>query len=143
MRISTEKVRNGSHVGDILWVCHYHRPDLHKKPLRNLPPTQVQVISNEFLPENKRVYYSESHLVPIKSGKRLKRIIPLVDNTGFRTHCGEEVYLFTTEDECTQEWNKQVDAHCVSLDVKIKGATAFWEEEKSNLLSLKVKNKEN
>lgn len=139
MKIETKEIRDGDRVGDIVWICHYNRPDLDKKPLRNLPPTQALIKSNEDLPKNKRVYYSQNHFVVIgKKGKQTSKIISPVDNTGFRSRCGNELYVFTTESECIHEWNKQLDEHCDRLNERELNAAKYWRQEKESLLSEKI-----
>lgn len=134
MRIKTKEVRDGKHVGEKVWICHYHRPDEQKKPLRNIPPTEVVVVDNDELPKNKKVYYSESHFRPLnKKGAVMSRIISPVDNTGFRMRCGNELFVFTTEQECISEWNEQIMQHMTALDPIIKSAAQRWQNEKDAL----------
>ena len=134
MRIDTSDIRDGKHIGEIVWICHYNRPDLNKKALRNVPPTKVIVVDNDVLPNNKRVYYSLTHFIPLnKDDKPLKKVISPVDNTGFRTRSGNELYVFTDEEECIQEWNNQLVEHCVRIDVVINSAAAIWVAERVKL----------
>lgn len=106
----TEEVRNGTHDGKIVWVCHYNRPDLNKKPMRNIPPTKCMVVSNDELPAKKTVYYSKSHYRPLgKSGEPTSKIISPVDNTGYRGYCGNMLFTFESEKDCIEEWNEQVN----------------------------------
>ena len=105
MQISTTEVRDGKHNDRTVWICHYNQPDLSKKPLRNISPTKCLIVSNDELPKNKTVYYSHSHFRPLNAkGKPLSRIISPVDNTGFRTRCGNELFVFDNEHECIEEW---------------------------------------
>jgi hypothetical protein len=136
MRIYTKTIRDGCHIGEIVWICHYNRPDLHKKALRNVPPTKVMVMDNAILPKNKTVYYSDTHFAPIgKSGEPTKKVISPVDNTGFRSRCGNELFVFTTEEECIKEWNDQLEEHCGRLDVIIANAAKYWKDDKATLLA--------
>ena len=81
MKIETSEIREGKRNGEIVWICHYNQPDLNKKPLRNLKPTRCIICSNDDLPKNKRVYYSESHFKPLsKHGVKLSTVISPVDN---------------------------------------------------------------
>jgi hypothetical protein len=69
MSLDINKMRNGGMDGKIVWICHYNRPDMNKKPLRNIPPTQVIIRSNDELPKGKKIYYSQSHFSVLnKSG---------------------------------------------------------------------------
>ena len=117
MKIETSEVRNGNHNGEIVYICHFNKPDLNKKALRKVPPTKCVVLPNSELSTNKRVYYSESFFSPLnKNGEAIKsKIISPVDNTGYRSYCGNELFVFTTEEECNQEWNKQVGEYISRL----------------------------
>jgi len=104
MQVDHKEVTNGSRNGETLYVCAYLRPDKDKKPIRSLAPIEVVVMDNSTT--NKRVYYSESHFRPIgKSGNVTSRVIPVFDNTGFRTFPGDPLYIFTTEKEAIDCWN--------------------------------------
>lgn len=134
MKIETKAIREGGHIGDVVWVCHYNRPDLNKKPLRNVPPTKVIVTGNCELPKNKTVYYSETHFIALsKNGSRTKKVISPVDNTGFRSIPGNELFVFTDEDECNSEWNRQLEEHRVRVDVMIDSAKQRWVNERAEL----------
>lgn len=134
--IETKSMRNGEIDGKIVWICHYNRPDLSKKPLRNIPPTRVLVCSNSELPKNKRVYYSESHFRPInKDGKPTSRIISPVDNTGYRMYCGNELFVFENESDCIKCWNDQLKSHIELIQHKIDNAKSYWEGQKEELES--------
>ena len=136
MKIETKVIRDGGNIGDVVWICHYNRPDLHKKPLRNLPPMQVVVTDNSILPKNKTVYYSDTHFAPLnKKGEPTKKVISPVDNTGWRSLCGNELFVFTTEEECNAEWNKQIQAHCDMIDVEIATAKQKWIDDKDRLIN--------
>ena len=134
MKINTQEVQNGQHNDEIVWICHYHRPDLNKKPLRCVPPTRVVVLSNDTLSKNKKVYYSTSHFRPIKEdGKVLSKVISPVDNTGYRSRSGTPLYVFTEEQECIDEWNRQLEEHMDRFDVLIESAAQGYIDEKSGL----------
>jgi len=134
MRIDTKKIMGGQLVGDIVWICHYHRPDMQKKALRNVPPTKVIVRDNSELPKNKRVYYSKNHFSPLnKSGDPTAKVISPVDNTGYRSRSGSMLYVFDNEAECIAEWNKQLFNHIEVIDELIAGAAKHWQDEKDKL----------
>lgn len=106
----TKEVTGGGMVGEKVWICHYLRPDLDKKPLRNLPPTECIVFSNDDLPKNKRVYYSSCHYRPAgKDGKAKSKVISPVDNTGFRSRSGNLLFTFNDKQDCIDSWNKQIE----------------------------------
>ena len=54
----------------------------------------------------KRIYYSESHFVTLKkNGEPSSKVIPLYDNTGFRSYKGVPVKVFDNIAECKAQWN--------------------------------------
>ena len=135
MRIETKLVRDGKHIGKKVWVCHYNRPDMQKKPLRNLPPTEVLIRSIDELPKNKKIYYSEVFFSPLnKKGEPLAKYISPVDNTGYRMCCGNEIYIFNNEAECKKHWNTQLNNYFVKLDELIFTAADSWRKQKEDLL---------
>lgn len=126
-------------VGSIVWICHYNRPDLNKKPLRNLPPTKVIVMANYNLPEGKRVYYSQNHFRAIgKNGEATKKVISPVDNTGFRSNCGNELHVFDNEADCIKSWNEQIDECCSRLKERELSAVESLKKEREALLNQKA-----
>lgn len=134
MKIETKEVREGKHTGKEVWICHYLQPDLDKKALRNVPPTKVLIRSNDELPKNKTVYYSEDHFSPInKDGKVLAKVISPVDNTGFRGRCGNDLHVFTDERECVESWNKQINEVCDKLHQRELNAAEVWRKRKEDL----------
>ena len=115
----TKKVRAGELDGLRLWVCHFNKPDLDKKALRNVPPTFVEVVSNNRLPKGKRVYYSVSHYVAVsKKGALSSKVISPVDNTGYRSHFGNMLFTFVDEAECRAAWSRMISAHIARLEEK-------------------------
>ena len=136
MQIDTDKIMEGRCNGEIVWICHYNRPDMQKKALRNVPPTKVIVRSNDELPPNKRVYYSASHFSPLnKKGGPLAKVISPVDNTGYRSRCCNKLYVFDNEEECIGMWNTQLNHYCLELDLLIRNAAEHWETEKAILIN--------
>jgi hypothetical protein len=134
MELNTLDIMDGTLTGDTIWVCHYNRPDLNKKPLRNVPPTLVKVRSIDELPKNKTVYYSKAFLSPIsKSGKLLSRVISPVDNTGYRSRHGDTLHAFTGQGECLAAWRSQIHECIGRIDVEIESAAEYWKSEKSRL----------
>ena len=130
----TKEVRDGVRDGQELWVCDFRQPDLNKKAARNIAPTMCLVVSNDALPKNKTVYYSNSHFVPYNSkGKLTKKVIGPVDNTGFRCRSGVYLQTFRHEKECVDFWNKQVQEVIYAVEFKIKTARIYWENTKKEL----------
>lgn len=105
MNVDHKEVTNGSRNGETLFVCAYLRPDRNKKPIRSLAPIEVKIMDNSTT--SKPVYYSESHFRPIgKNGEVTSRVIPVFDNTGFRSRTGNPLNIFTTEKEAIECWNE-------------------------------------
>lgn len=130
----TTDIRNGAKIGEVVWICHYNRPDLNKKALRNVPPTKVMVMSNDTLPKNKTVYYSITHFAPLNNkDEPTKKVISPVDNTGYRQRAGNELFTFDNEIDCRAEWSRQISEHCKRIDVKIENAAKYWIDEKAKL----------
>ena len=102
------EVKKGSHNGEYLWICDFRFNDYSKKAIRHVTPQKVLVRSNSEAPD-KRIYYSESHFVGLnKAGEPLKSIIiPIVDNTGYRSLHGTSVQVFETCNECIECYKEQ------------------------------------
>ena len=138
MKIDTKSVREGSKVGDRVWICHYLKPNLDKKPLRTVPPTYVVIRSINDLPQGKRIYYSETFFSPInKNGSISTQVISPVDNTGFRSFCGNELFIFDNEQECIEEWNKQLKDCQERINIKMSNILNDLRVEFNNLDKMK------
>ena len=117
MKISTEEVREGLHNGKIVWISHYNTRNPQRKPLRNITPTKCIISDNESCEVTKKqshgyakknIYYSKSHFTPLgKNGTPLKKAISPVDNTGYRSYCGNMLNVFTTEEEAQDSYDKE------------------------------------
>jgi len=138
MQIKTELIREdgcGDFIGKEVWICHYNQPDMNNKPIRSVPPTKVIIRSTDDLPKNKKVYYSHNYFSPIgKNGKPLSKVISPVDNTGYRMRCGNELFVFDNEFDCTVEWNKQLRFHAEKLDPIIEIAKQALVNQKKNII---------
>lgn len=138
MQIVTKEVREGMHDDRVVWICHYNQPDLHKKALRNVPPTKAIILPNSKLPSNKRVYYSESHFAPLTKKEEItKKVISPVDNTGYRSLAGNDLFVFDNEDECISCWNEQIDDHLESVNKIILSVRKTWQDKKNTLIDMK------
>lgn len=134
----TLKVMNGSEDGKAFWVCHYSRPDLNKKPLRNVPPTLCEARSNDEV--KKTIYYSKSHFAPVgKNGKITQKAISGVDNTGYRMHSGNMLYAFESEQDCIDAWNSQLCEVGIRIQERIKSAKAEWVKMQAGIDGMKIK----
>lgn len=78
--------------------------------LRSVEPTFVEIVNNEELPKNKKVYYSSYHFRKIgKSGQTTKQIVAPYDNTGYRSYSGVSVNVFETYEEAVEKYNEQLE----------------------------------
>lgn len=104
MQIDITNIKDGSMNGKTVFICDYRRPDLSKKAARSIPPTEVVIRSNS--ETKKRIYYSDSHFCALKKdGTASSKVIPLYDNTGFRSYPGVPLKVFDNEAECVAQWN--------------------------------------
>ncbi|MCP4526734.1 MAG: hypothetical protein GY833_12630 [Aestuariibacter sp.] len=127
--IDIKQLTEGHLNGTRVWVCHFNQPDLLKKPLRNVPPTEMLVVSNGNLPENKKIYYSTCHLRPLsKKGLPTSRIVPIFDNTGFRGYTGTPLHVFDNKEECIKQWHRDLDVVRAKIDHEIEVAAKVWED---------------
>ncbi|MBT2759973.1 hypothetical protein [Paenibacillus sp. ISL-20] len=95
-------------VGEEVWICDYRYNDIDNQPIRHITPRKVVVVSNEELPKNKRVYYSNFHFRPVnEKGKVLSQVIAPYDNTGYRAYSGTSLNIFYTREECKQHYLNQ------------------------------------
>jgi hypothetical protein len=137
MVINIKEITNGNLDGQIVWICHYNRPDMNKKALRNVPPTKVIVRCNDNLPAGKRIYYSESHFCALnKDDKPTSKVIAPFDNTGYRSYPGNPLFVFDNESDCNAKWQEQLNAHIEVLDELISSAGKHWQDEKIKLETL-------
>ena len=135
MKISTKEVRAGKYTNKIVWICHYNRPDMNKKALRNVAPIKVLIRSNSELPTSKTIYYSDVHFSPLnKTLQPTSKVISPVDITGFRLCCGNEVFVFNNEQECNDCWNSQIKHHIEEIEELIMNAADHWKDEKRKLV---------
>ncbi len=141
MKIDIKEISHGSSWnGKMVWICDYRRPDLDKKPIRHVEPTQVLVRSNTELPDNKRIYYSENHFVKLNAkGLPTSNIIPVFDNTGYRSNSGVPLMAFDNEEECNAAYCEQSDQIIKELDKKIETIVNQLQNEKISVIENKTK----
>lgn len=109
MEYKFEDVRTGSINDKIIYVCDYRYNDFNDKPIRHIKPTKVLVKSNDNLPKNKNIYYSECHLVVLgKEDKPTSKILSIADNTGYRSFAGTPLRMFDNLEECQQAYKEFV-----------------------------------
>ena len=107
MKIDIERITSGSMDGEYVWICDYRRPDLNKKPIRNVPAQKVLVVSKRAIKGN--VYYSDSAFLKLnKKGEPTKTAIKVFNNTRYRSYTGEPLNAFDNKDECVEKWNNML-----------------------------------
>ncbi|PIH59033.1 hypothetical protein [Paenibacillus sp. LK1] len=100
--------RSKAKIGDVVWICDYRYNDVDNKAIRHIPPKKVVVISNEDLPKNKKVYYSDFHFREVKGNEKLSSaVIAPYDNTGYRAYAGVSLSIFRTKEGCVNHYLKQ------------------------------------
>ncbi len=128
-RLDIKDVTSGQLNGTRVWVCQFNQPDLDKKPLRKVAPTEMLIVSNDELPAGKTIYYSGCHLRPLnKKGEPLSRIVPIFDNTGFRGRTGAPLHMFTSRDDCVQQWHDDLEAVGSRIEEQVRLATQVWRD---------------
>lgn len=140
MEIDIKKVKSGSMDGIRVYICDYRRPDLDKKPARSVAPQLVVIRPNSDLPKGKNIYYSESHFRPIgKNGKELSKVIPIFDNTGFRSYEGVPLKIFDNLDECVKCYQHDLTEVVKSLKEKQDKIVAILQKEIDDVNDLSEK----
>ena len=136
MKIKLEDLK----VGQKVYICDYRQEDLNKKPIRNVQPMAVQVVSNDDLPKNKTVYYSDVHFRMIKNkGEGVtSRIIAPFDNTGYRSYSGVMLNIFDDYEECADLFKLQIDDVIERLEHKKGFALITIQQSIDALAKLKV-----
>jgi hypothetical protein len=136
MNIKLEDLKAGQKV----YICDYRKEDLNKKPIRNVQPMLVQVVSNDDLPKNKTVYYSDVHFRMIKNkGEGVtSRIIAPFDNTGYRSYSGVMLNIFDNYEECADLFKVQIDDVIERLEHKKEFAVIAIQQSIDAMIKLKV-----
>lgn len=120
MKIEIEQLTDSTAlVGEIFWICDFRRPDLTKKPIRNVRPTMAMVVDRT--EAKKRIYYSNTYFSLVnKNGERIKSSeIAIFDNTRFNR---EPINVFDSKNECIKFYNAQCDEVINRLTEKRKTA---------------------
>ncbi len=111
------EIKDNLRAGDIVYICDYRFNNIDEKPIRHVQPQKVMVFSNDDLPKNKTVYYSEHHFRPLNAkGNPLIKIIAPYDNTGYRSYTGVSLNIFLSEEECLKHYQKQCEEILKSLE---------------------------
>lgn len=134
MKIDVKALCNTTEgVGRIYWICDYRRPDLSKKPIRHIPPTQVIVVDNETT--KKRFNYSEIHFAKLTAkGLASSTTYPVYDTTGYRSYPGVPLEAFETKEECVKRYNELADVIIDAIDEQLKHAVDNLNAQKQSIL---------
>ncbi|GAA4879094.1 hypothetical protein GCM10023310_69020 [Paenibacillus vulneris] len=117
-------------IGDIVYICDYRFNDIDNQPIRHIPPMKVVVCSNEDLPKNKRVYYSEVHFRPIgTNGKVQSRIIAPFDNTGYRAYTGTSLNIFYDEQKSKDFYRTQCKENIKRFNEAKVNKVAYYDKK--------------
>lgn len=117
-------------IGEEVWICDYRFNDIDNQPIRHVKPTKVIVVSNEELPGNKTVYYSEFHFRPFgKNGKPLAQVIAPYDNTGYRSNTGTSLNIFYDEKECVKHYKKQCRTIIIDFEAAKESKLKYYDKK--------------
>lgn len=113
--IDIKDVMNGKYNGKMIYICDYRFNDVNDKPIRFILPQKVLVVSAKDV--DKRIYYSESCFLALnKKGEPTSKVIPVVDNTGFRSISGTPCRTFETMEECLTSFKEMVRENIKKID---------------------------
>ena len=121
--LETQDIINGKLDGQKIWICDLRYNDYSNKPVRHVIPMEVFVVNKDKV--NKKIYYSNSCFLKInKNGEAVNSaVIPLFDNTGFRSYTGEPVKCFDNKEECIDYYKKQAQEAIKGLSNHLKDFT--------------------
>ena len=111
-------------LGKQFWICDY-RLNWAKdsKPIRNVTPKLVQVVSNDELPKNKHVYHSPIHFKEVNNWKVISTVISPYDNTGYRAYPGIPVNIFNDREECIEFFKEQCNTAIKEYEEELERRT--------------------
>lgn len=142
MQIDINEITNTNKwVNKKVWICDYRQDDLNKKPIRKQKPTEVIVRPVSDLPKNKKIYYTENFFSKLNSKGEIlnSSIIPVFDNTGYRSFTGIPVSVFDNEEECKKHYSEQLDVIIKMIDCKMETVLLTLQEMKIEAISEKNK----
>lgn len=132
----------GPHVGKKVWICDYRQPDLDKKAIRHVPPTEVFIVSNTENPPSKPIHYSATHFRTLtKNGEASSKVIGIFDNTGYRSFSGTPVHVFDNKEECVEFYNDQADKIIGLIDDRLGSIVVSLNNYKQEVLDHKLKSR--
>lgn len=117
--ISELTKENSPYIGKEIWIAE---ANFKMERPRIIKPTSVLVVDVDNLPKNKRIYYSCTYLTPV--GKNSK-IIPIYDNTGYRSFTGNPLSAFDTKEEATVWFNSKMQE---KIEERVTNREAYIKE---------------
>lgn len=112
-------------ISQIVWICDFRlNKDRDAKPIRNVPPKLVMVVSNNELPKGKNVYYSPVHFREVKKSGYSSTVIAPYDNTGYRSYTGVSLNIFYDKEECYKHFKEQCDQAILEYKEELERRTA-------------------
>lgn len=121
-----EKIKVGEHV----YICDYRFNSIDDKPIRHIQPMKVVVCSNDDLPKNKRVYYSDIHFRPVGENDKIQsRIIAPFDNTGYRAYTGVSLNIFYDEKECKEFYRQQCNKNIAEFSKAMVDKVEYYKKK--------------
>lgn len=124
-----------------IWICDYRQEDSNKKAIRHQRPTEVIVRNISELPKNKKVYYTENFFSKLNAKGEVinSSIIPVFDNTGYRSFTGVPLSAFDNEEECKKHYLEQVDKIITMIDNEMESILLSLQNMKEDLIVEKTK----
>ncbi len=136
--IDIKEILSGKYDGKMVYICDYRFNDVNNKPIRFIFPQKVLVVSAKDV--DKRIYYSSSCFLALnKKGEPTSKIIPVVDNTGFRSISGVPCKTFETFEECVFEFKEMVKENIKQIEkwkIEQDSRYASLVKENSDLLEM-------
>ena len=127
MKLNSHDVIKGKHDGEVVWACKFYKSSLPvSSPAFQLKPTKVVIKHKSQTSEkliNLSTNYTQSFLQPVRENNEgKKQVINIVHNKR------ELVKLFTTQKECIDSWNDQIEAYIKESNVSANLIANQWNE---------------
>ena len=132
MKLNSNDVIKGKHDGEVVWACKFYKSSLTiTSPAFQLKPTKVVIKHKSQTSEkliNLSTNYTQSFLQPVRENNEgKKQVINIVHNKR------ELVSLFTTQQECINCWNFQIEQYIAASKVLARLISDRWNDRIINL----------
>lgn len=132
MKLNSLDVIKGKHDGEIVWACKFYKSSLVADFVAfQLKPIKCRVKHKSQTSEkliNLSVDYTQSFLQPIrKNNEGKKEVVNIVHNKR------EVLSVFTTQQECIDEWNLQIKDYILSSELSAIVIATKWNERINKL----------